>query len=116
MRVLIVTVLVIGVMVGLRGHVDAQIPAGSFTAYGPTKQSCGTWTSASGADREILRWWMLGFITGAGWQRSVPLTDTDPKGIEAWTDQYCKEHPLVPIAKAAIDLATELGASPANRR
>ena len=77
--------------------------------YGPVTQSCGAWLASSAREKEILQWWMLGFVSGAGFRRETELMGTDSKGIEAWVDKYCGDHPLIPITKAAVDLVVELG-------
>lgn len=80
-------------------------------AYGPTTQSCGAWITAAADEKTLLRWWLLGFVSGADFQRDVPLAATDSKGIEVWVDKYCSDHPLATFVKAAIDLVGELGAN-----
>jgi hypothetical protein len=34
-------------------------------AYGPTNESYGTWSAELGEARTELRWWVLGFVSGA---------------------------------------------------
>lgn len=86
----------------------AQAQSHFFTMYGPTDTSCGGWTTATGQTREIFEWWVLGFVSGADYAAEKRLTPSDSKGIKAWVDKYCAEYPLVPIAKASIDLVKEL--------
>jgi hypothetical protein len=103
------TIFMLGLLVQQPSHAGQSH---NFMSYGPTGESCGTWISSTGTTREILQWWVLGFVSGADFSRSTPLAVTDSKGIERWVDKYCGEHPLAPIAKAAIDLVGELSTRP----
>jgi len=88
---------------------NAQGGGHVFRSYGPPAESCGSWVAATASEKSDLRWWTLGFVTGADFARPTPLSATDSKGIEVWLDKYCGEHPLSTFNKAAIDLVTELG-------
>ena len=112
---MVVAILAVGLFAQPKGRA-AQVAEGQFMAYGPTSQSCGAWTMASANDeKQLYLWWTLGFVSGVDFQRSVHLSTTDSKGIEAWMDKYCAEHPLAPLVRASIDLVTELGAKPGQR-
>lgn len=81
----------------------------TFKSYG-SGQSCGALLAATGQERERLDFWMLGFVSGAGYarMRSAPLTPTDPDGISAWVQRYCADHPLDGMTRAAVLLVQEL--------
>jgi hypothetical protein len=110
-----VIVLVLGLVAQQSSQIGAMQSAGQFMAYGYTTESCGFWVASSGQQKELLKSWMFGFISGADWGREKHLARTDTKGIGAWLDKYCGEHPLAPIVKAAVDLVTELGRPCASR-
>ncbi len=87
-----------------------------FMFYGPTEDSCGLWLSSTGPAKEVLQAWMLGFVSGADFLGDTPLAETDPDAIHAWVDKYCREHPVVSIATAAMVLVAELGGTTTPRR
>lgn len=68
---------------------------------------CRTWT----ANRRVGSWgmgeqWILGFVSGVsatgGLTNLAPLTGTGPKGVWAWIDSYCQEHPLETLDQAGM--------------
>src|SRR5438552_2320826 len=65
-----------------------------FESYGLFGQSCGKFSQASVAERQVYEWWMLGFVSGVGYATTEPLRKTDAAGIKAWVTKYCAEHPL----------------------
>ena len=109
MRLFICAVAIVTVASTQIGHGAAQVSPDAFMVYGPTDKSCGAWTASSGSEREALTWWTLGFVSGADFQRTKHLAQTDSKGIEGWVDKYCAEHPLATFLKAMVDLVAELG-------
>lgn len=54
--------------------------------------------------------WVSGFLTGVGLglePKGVdPLNNTDFYGVAGWIDNYCGQHPIDPIVKAAMAFAT----------
>ena len=90
----------------------------SWTNYGPTDVSCGTWTT--NADRRpTLKWWVSGFVSGASRElalRDISLTETDPKGLEGWITKYCADHPLDGLVKATVLLVDELKGAKGEHR
>jgi hypothetical protein len=80
--------------------------------------SCGLWTSSrSGQDAESFAFvtgaqgWIHGFITAMAVESdkvNAAIHRTDPKGLDAWIDNWCKANPLKTIARAAGALAVEL--------
>jgi hypothetical protein len=83
-----------------------------FATYGAGDKSCGTWTSLAGTSkRDVLEWWVLGFVSGASRElaaRNIQLEETDADAIEGWVDKYCSDHPLDHVVKASILLVDEL--------
>jgi ABC-type cobalamin transport system permease subunit len=112
MRTTLVAMVLVGLVAQQSGRAAQR--TGRFMAYGPTTQSCGSWLTAAGEDRQVLEWWVLGFVSGVDWRRVTHLQVTDAKGIVVWVDKYCEKHPLEPIVGAAIELAIELGADTAQ--
>jgi hypothetical protein len=88
---------------------------GKYGVLGQGTTSCGEWTKA----RTEKQWpevakvnWLMGYLTafniwGAG--PSDISEGTDPEGVGAWIDNYCAQHPLDSLAKAAEQLIYELG-------
>jgi len=110
MRRTALALIVLGLLIHGGGRVAAQ--RGQWESYGPTIDSCGTFTKTTGANRVALEWWVLGFVSGAGYAQSqsgVGLAKTDPDGVTEWVAKYCADHPLDPFARAVIELVAELG-------
>jgi hypothetical protein len=94
--------------------VSAQRQRG-FMAYGPVDVSCGGLLSDT---REEYRWWVMGFVSGAGREFNLKdgdLAKTDTKAIDAWIVNYCRSNPLDTIEIATIKLVDELKARAAPR-
>ncbi len=86
-----------------------------YTIYGPVTDSCGTWTAEiqrSTVNATVLRWWMLGYISGASAALAtvadIALAETDTDGIHGWITKYCTEHPLDSLQTAGAMLLVEL--------
>jgi hypothetical protein len=77
-------------------------------AYTPTGTSCGSYASASPANKRVYEGWFLGWVSGVNYARTVPLAVTDSKGIVAWAVKYCAEHPLASIMDAGMALVSDL--------
>jgi len=86
--------------------------------YGAGTDSCGTWLASRNAKdtggvvrRGINVQWLLGWVSAAGYYEEAlnePLRKTDGPALIAWVDNYCREHPLDPIALAATKLVATL--------
>jgi len=50
---------------------------------------------------------VLGYVTAAG-DYGISLRETDPQGIEAAVDIYCRANPTRQIVEAARDVVKEL--------
>jgi hypothetical protein len=81
---------------------------------GPGIISCGTWTGEDPIPLSHYQHqaWVLGFVTGFNFfglqsDKDVSL-GTDNEGITRWITQYCADHPLDTVAKAAVNLVAEL--------
>jgi hypothetical protein len=85
--------------------------AQKFLAAGAGVGSCGTWTTdrryPNSASALIDASWVLGFLSGIGYAGIGvnPLNKMDYQGIAAWIDDYCHDHPIDPIARAAAAFA-----------
>ena len=75
---------------------------------------CGTWTNTpkDSPQREVFRKWVFGFLSGANWANENSKADflqgTDPEGLIAWVDNYCRSNPLNGLARATQELVYEL--------
>lgn len=84
--------------------------AEAYTEGGVGRSSCGTWTTNLNR-RDRSQWehlldqsWVLGFLSGAGYAggRSIdPLYGMDGYGVEAWISNWCQNHPIERISRAA---------------
>jgi hypothetical protein len=88
---------------------------GRYTVMGAGSGSCGRWIEARregplGADRYVE--WVEGYLTSFNaWDDpndSDILDGTDIEGVEASIDNYCKKHPLSPIAEASANVISEV--------
>lgn len=82
-------------------------------------QSCGSWTANRHSTALVSQMtevatlgWVEGYLTA--FQQALPrispaIHESDSAGIEAWVDNYCGEHPLDSIAKAAEALVIDFG-------
>jgi hypothetical protein len=96
-------VLVLAIMVG--GLMCESASAG-FKAIGAGNSSCGTWVAdrqGNGALAHQDVSWVLGFLSGLGYAGPHdPLHGLDANAVTVWVDNYCHDHPLEEIAKAAM--------------
>lgn len=95
---------------GVTGTATSQ---GTFMLYGPTGMSCGSFTAFSPDDlrRHELEWWLLGFVSGAGWEMidaRGPMARTDTRGLIGAVAKYCADHPLENYSQAAIVVVNQL--------
>jgi hypothetical protein len=97
------TVLGVALMTG-------SVEAGHFMAVGTGQASCGRWTQFRHDDNaRLFQEWISGFISGvADASQSLdpsnpldPAKGTDGDGIAFWIDNYCRDHPIDTIVKAA---------------
>jgi hypothetical protein len=95
------------------GATEAQ----AFRAIGSGTLSCGSWSAhrreyrlgdpaTLGAQVHSVEdgAWVLGFLSGIGFvgdNTDDPLDGVDADGVWAWIDNYCRDHPIQHIAKAA---------------
>jgi hypothetical protein len=60
--------------------------------------------------------WVAGYLSGLNLKSDFDgVAGTDFNGLMAWIDNYCRSHPLDPVATAAFKLMDELQ-SRAQRR
>ena len=88
----------------------AQKPTAAIYAAGSTP---GSYSERTGAGRfdEIYSEWVLGFISSANAYtfHGIDLAGNLPNSsMLAWTENWCREHPLDHVATAAINLVGEL--------
>jgi hypothetical protein len=97
---------------------EAQDQTRSFTAYGPATKSCGVFRNVTGTQKQTYEWWVLGFVSGAGFvysQDNRAFGETDSAGIKSWIDTYCADHPIDSLPTAALELVDELQQRAATR-
>jgi hypothetical protein len=84
----------------------------SRTSLGPLNFSCGKWTNTPkrSAEHEVLKTWLLGFVSGMNFENAGGdfLRDRDIDGITAWIDNYCRRNPLHAMTQAIYALTNEL--------
>lgn len=77
-----------------------------YSFIAPDPSSCGSWTAerkggGRSTDRQI---WVLGFLSGVGSTKGLtvldPLHGIDREAVWAWTDNFCRDHPLAEMAAA----------------
>jgi hypothetical protein len=103
---------------------------GTSVSLGAGGESCGSWLRARDDvrnskadertfDKQLLvvamdTSWMQGFVLGAasGLPTSVAKEAfaliPDGSSVQAWTDKYCREHPLEMMLSAGAALSAEL--------
>lgn len=84
-----------------------------FMVYGADggTMSCGKYSTETGARRQALDLWAMGFVSGAGYangQNGKAMERTDAQGISSWFAKYCSDNPLDTTVQAAIALVKEL--------
>jgi hypothetical protein len=90
------------------GLAPASVVAQSDRARDTGAALCDRWT----ADRRTPETgpavadeqWILGFLSGIGYMglgELKPLNGISDKGVWAWVDVYCGNHPTAPIEQAA---------------
>ena len=113
-----VVAMIVAAATGLASIGPASAEGPALTA-GIGSLTCGTWArqrSQGGAQADIDREWILGFVSGVNWDRA---TSSDSRGsllgqgidVKAWfafVDNYCQTHPADTVLKAAIGLIREL--------
>lgn len=87
----------------------------AYTTWGAGRGSCGTWTNPANPGMNVQnRAWVLGFVSAFNRYGMTPspnadiATGTDARGLLAWVDRYCREHPISSIAVAAEQLIDAL--------
>jgi len=104
MRITIVAVFALGVLLQpLRQGLRAEI---QWPTTGP---ACSSFLQSSGAGRDVLVSFMLGFVAGTNRERAG--TNQVTVGVnetEAKTLAFCTAHPGVPMADAAFALVDEV--------
>ena len=85
---------------------SAETAAGTVTILGVGLESCGAWTNRPRPEMAV---WVFGFISRATIQNPGNiLGKLDADALDAWMTNYCKDHPLEPIARGAQVLEREL--------
>jgi hypothetical protein len=75
---------------------------------------CSVFNTATGVRRVTYEWWLLGFVSGAGFVRgnvNLPMTKVDAAGAVEWTTKYCAQRPKEMLASAAGALVAVLSPS-----
>ena len=85
----------------------------SFIILGPGSVSCGAWTERRRSESSgPFQFWLLGYITGINQFAAFGIEDisegTDASGLFGWIDNWCRDHPLDTLNKAATHLAIDL--------
>ena len=81
-----------------------------YTIFGAGTLSCDKWIEERSQNSGLsfgMETWILGFLTGAGWQGANPQ-DVDNSALYVWVDNFCRENPLKNITSASAALTIEL--------
>lgn len=65
---------------------------------------CSVFNAANATRRATYEWWLLGFVSGAGFARSnlmLSTTKVDAKGATEWVTKYCAQRPKETLGAAA---------------
>src|SRR5688572_26234521 len=112
-RMLAASILVFATTIFSGGGTHAGQQDSLLALYGATGMvSCRHFTTANGARRATYEWWLLGFVSGAGYVRSnmgLPMAVTDAHAATERAADYCREKPLDTLAAAATAVVRELG-------
>jgi hypothetical protein len=92
---------------------SSQAPARSaadYLAYGPGAERCATWTAqrAGSSRRQTSVTWVFGFLSGAGWTSPHPQRRVEAPELVRSITAFCREHPELPLHKAAEALVLSL--------
>ena len=92
--------------------------AQGVVVWGGGNESCGRWLedkSSSPSSRNVLKHWVLGFLSGANWtSTSGQARPPDADAAIAFVDQYCQNNPLHILSFAASALVSETGGQKAK--
>ena len=85
--------------------------AGEYTILGAGSRPCGSWLQARSQvtpESSVMQSWLLGYITSINAHELTITKDiaegTNADGMFLWVDNYCTEHPLDSVARAAASL------------
>ena len=96
-------ILILVLLLALTTHAMSQNIA--VWGYGATV-SCGGWLAdrkEGGIREQIGKHWILGFLSGQAFNSKVSvLYGSEPEGIFAEIDKYCRENPRKYVTQAAI--------------
>jgi hypothetical protein len=119
-KALVALLVVLGIVI-FKGYVVGWAQADPFLAvyYDDNRAvSCRDYGTANGARFATYQWWLLGFVSGAGYERTamkLPMTKTDAADALEWASNYCKGHPQDTLASAGVALVARLGSARSAR-
>ena len=102
---------------------SSPVHAGNqYAVLGAGSRPCGSWLRArseAAPDSAVLQSWVLGYITSVNANVLTITPDVaagmNPDGLFSWIDNYCAEHPLDSVARAAGGLLDYLRAKKDSR-
>ncbi len=98
----------------LNGGAEAADASGTYTTFGTGNITCESWLedrTKDGAQAWQRQEWLLGYLSAYNnWvHRGQNVAEgRDAKGMFAWIDAYCREHPRDILATATESLILEL--------
>lgn len=81
----------------------------AYTVYGQGTATCGTWIKEreQGGYKD-MEYWILGYITAAGFYGTNELKNSDVNAFSVWIDNYCQNNPLDQLVDGAQALVRAL--------
>ena len=73
---------------------------------------CSTFLQSSGAERELLNSWMLGFVAATNRERPTRQVRLSQAEIEQQTMVFCSQHAADPLPEAAFAIVDAVTSKP----
>ena len=73
---------------------------------------CSTFLKSTGAERDMLNSWMLGFVAATNRERPMSQVRLTQSEIEQHTTAFCTEHSEAPLPEAAFALVDAVKSEP----
>ena len=111
-RIIPASLITLGLAFSLQGQTAPEDPFLMIYYNDTTTVSCRAYMTANGARRATYQWWLFGFVSGAGYMRSVvklPVARIDAANVLIVASDYCRANPNSTLAQAATAIVAKLG-------